>query len=337
MAGTANQEHIRGSYFWDVFIDPGEREDVRQRFRDLAPDFAPGEYQNTFTNENGERPGHLLAQRTRPRARTERCSASSPAASTSPIASCSLEEMERERAFLNAIANNAPSLLSLIDETGRVVDLATNIAFEQTLEYAPAETGGHLFWERYIDPAEADDVKAILERVFAGEVVGEHDHHWVTSTGRRLLIAWTCTALPSLDDRTLFLISGVDVTERVEREQEVQRRRDFLNAITRAVPSFLIAVEPDASFVEEATQPGVPRDLRLDGARASRARASSIWSRARTRTSCGRRSRTPPSSHRTSASRGGSSATARRTWSHGRRGLSSTREDASSCSSPEAT
>ena len=150
--------------------------------------------------------------------------------------SSSLEEKERERAFLNAIANNAPSLLSLIDETGRVADHATNIAFEQTLEYAPEETGGHLFWERYIDPAEADDVKAILERVFAGEVVGEHDHHWVTSTGRRLLIAWTCTALPSLDDRTLFLISGVDVTERVEREQEVQRRRDFLNAITRAVP-----------------------------------------------------------------------------------------------------
>ena len=252
VAGTASQEHIRGAYFWDVFIDPGEREDVRQRFRDLAPDFAPGEYQNTFTNQNGER--RIIYWRSAPVLGQDGTVLSIIAGGLDITdRELLLEEMERERAFLNAIANNAPSLLSLIDETGRVVDLATNIAFEQTLEYAPEETGGHLFWERYIEPAEANDVKAILERVFAGEVVGEHDHHWVTSTGRRLLIAWTCTALPSLDDRTLFLISGVDVTERVEREQEVQRRRDFLNAITRAVPSFLIAVEPDSSFVEDAT------------------------------------------------------------------------------------
>ena len=180
--------------------------------------------------------------------------------------------------------------------------------------------------------------KSILERVFAGEVVGEHDHHWVTSTGRRLLIAWTCTPLPRLDDRTLFLISGVDVTERVEREQEVQRRRDFLNAITRAVPSFLIAVDAGRRrFVEDATQPGVPRDLRLDGGRASREELR------RPRRARGRGRRADDDrdrrrgSLRTSASRGGSSATARRTWSRGRRGPSSTREDASSCSSPEAT
>ena len=252
VAGAANQEQIRGLYFWDVYIDPSERDDVKERFRELAPDFSPGEYQNTFTNQNGER--RVIYWRSAPVLGQDGTVLSIIAGGLDITdRELLLEEMQRERAFLNAIANNAPSLLALIDETGRVVDLATNIAFEQTLGFSPDETGGHLFWEQYVDPAEADDVKSILERVFAGEVVREHDHHWVTSTGRKLLIAWSCTPLPRLDDRTLFLISGVDVTERVEREQEVERRRDFLNAITRAVPSFLIAVDPDGTFVEDAS------------------------------------------------------------------------------------
>ncbi len=252
VAGAADQEQIRGRYFWDVFIDPNERDAVIARFHASAPDFRPAEYENSFTNELGER--RVVYWRSAP-ILSEDGIVLSIIAGGLDITDREqlLQEMERERAFLNAIANNAPSLLALVDQSGRVIDLATNIAFERTLEYEPEDTGGHVFWERYVDPAEADDVRAILERVFRGETVGEHDHHWVTSTGRRLVIAWTCTPLPRLDERTLFLISGVDVTERMEREQEVERRRAFLNAITGAVPSFLLAVDPEARFVEDAT------------------------------------------------------------------------------------
>jgi signal transduction histidine kinase len=42
----------------------------------------------------------------------------------------------------------------------------------------------------------------------------EHDHAWVTKTGRRLSMAWTCTPLPEIDERTLFLVTAVDITER---------------------------------------------------------------------------------------------------------------------------
>ena len=116
VAGTANQEQIRGSYFWDVYIDPSERDDVRQRFRELAPDFAPA------------------STRTRSRTRTASAASSTGEARRSSAEDGTvlsiiagglditdrellLEEMQRERAFLNAIANNAPSLLALIDET----------------------------------------------------------------------------------------------------------------------------------------------------------------------------------------------------------------------------
>ena len=134
-------------------------------------------------------------------------------------------ELERERDFLNAIANHAPSLLCLIDDEGRVQHRASNITFERLLDYATSETGGDIFWERYVVPEEADEVRARIERIVRGEPLGEHDNHWVTSRGKRLIVAWSCTPLPTLDERRLFLLSGVDVTERKRQEEEIRASR----------------------------------------------------------------------------------------------------------------
>jgi transposase len=48
-----------------------------------------------------------------------------------------VNELERERELLNAIANYAPSLICLVDEEGRVRPYASNRAFERTLGYEP--------------------------------------------------------------------------------------------------------------------------------------------------------------------------------------------------------
>jgi PAS domain S-box-containing protein len=154
-------------------------------------------------------------------------------------------ELERQRNFLNAIANNAPSLLCLIDEKGIVAERASNIAFERTLEYDPSATGGDTFWEKYVHPDEADEVRDRIQRVVAGEALGDHDNRWVTSAGRSLVIAWSCTALPQIDERLLFLVSGTDVTERKRQEVELERQRDFLSALGDASPSLLVVIDPD--------------------------------------------------------------------------------------------
>ena len=251
-SGYEDEDELRDKFFWDVFIDDGEREPMKARFAAAAPDFPPTEYENTFTNLRGER--LVIYWLSTPVVDEDGRVVSIVAGGLDITERQRLEaEKEREREFLNAIANNAPSLLCLIDDEGRVTLRGTNIAFERALGYDPDETGGVHFWDRYVDDADANEVRQLIERVVAGEDVPEHDHHWLTRDGQRLLIAWTCTALPRLDERTLLLISGVDVTERQEREQEAERRRDFLNAITEAVPSFLVAVDPDAAVLPDGS------------------------------------------------------------------------------------
>jgi PAS domain S-box-containing protein len=358
--GVEDEELARGQHFWNLFIDPSERDGMIARFHALAPDYPAGEYENTFTNARGEvrtiywraapvkdaggrvvsivsgglditerRKREVELERERdattttlestpsivvvldrdgairdrdvdnPRVganrafrqalglrdhelvgrsfvdfivedddgRAARAIATAAAGGASeeveselrtadgnvraflwsavPVADVTgreeslvlvsgmetterrrLEaEKERERAFLNAIANNAPSMLCLIDESGALTDAGANIAFERTLEYDPAEIGGQVLWDDLVAPEEADEVRALVEAVAAGAPPKEHDNTWLTKSGERLSVAWTVTPLPGLDDRRLFLVTGVDISERKRIAEDLRASR----------------------------------------------------------------------------------------------------------------
>ena len=360
VSGYDSKSDVKGRLYWDVFIDPSERDAVESRFNALAPDFPSGEYENTFVNARGEqrvvfwrtapvrdetgavttivsggvditerRARELELERERdvqttvfetmpsilvvlsrdgtirdrnvddPRVganaafreavswpdekivgrpfldlvvedddgRAARAIATAAAGHASDSVESELlsadgsarmftwwavpvgdvtgrtaglvlvsgieiterkrleEDKERERTFLNAIANNAPSLLCLIDAEGNMTARGANIAFERTLEYDPTEIGGQILWDDFVAPAERDEVRHIVENVVAGAEPKEHDNTWITSSGRLVSIAWTCTPLPPIDDRRLFLITGVDITERKRIAEDLRASR----------------------------------------------------------------------------------------------------------------
>ena len=249
-SGLESDDDVTGRHFWDVFISEEEREAMVARFEAAAPDFPAAEYENTFGNARGET--LTVYWRSAPVLDDLGAVVSIVAAGVDITDRHRLEEeKEREREFLNAIANNAPSLLCLIDDQGRLTEQGANIAFERTMERDPSDIGGEVFWVRYAHPSDADEIRERIQRVVAGETLGEHDNYWVTGTGRRLLIAWTCSALPRIDERTLFLMSGVDITERARRELEVQEARDFLQTVVSTIPSLLVVVDSEALIVED--------------------------------------------------------------------------------------
>jgi PAS domain S-box-containing protein len=141
-----------------------------------------------------------------------------------------IAELERNRELLNAIANSAPSLLCLVDHNGRVRDRATNIAFERTLGYDADDTGGVLFWERYVPPEDADEVRSTIGEVIAGAPTLERDGRWLTSAGEVIDVAWSCTPLPEIESGRLFLICGTDISERKRQAEELRRSRARLVA-----------------------------------------------------------------------------------------------------------
>ena len=102
-----------------------------------------------------------------------------------------------------------------------MTERGANIAFEDTLEYDPAEIGGQVFWETFVDPAEADEVARRSSGVAAGEAPAEHDNTWMTKIGPASLRSrGRARRCPIMDERTLFLVTGA----RHHRAQAGRRR-----------------------------------------------------------------------------------------------------------------
>jgi PAS domain S-box-containing protein len=133
-------------------------------------------------------------------------------------------QVERERDYIRTVVDNAPSLFCMIDTQGRIV------RFNQTLGQLAGvpelpEIREKCFWEVFIVPEEADDVRRQLESLAAEGAAGEHENRWRAAGGGQAVVAWTTTPLLDEHGRPNFLISGVEITERKRQEEELRRSR----------------------------------------------------------------------------------------------------------------
>ena len=147
------------------------------------------------------------------------------AANSPTVLKARIAELERERELLNAIANYAPSLICLVDSAGRVRPFASNRAFERTLGYEPHQTGGGLFWEKYVPDGERAEARDCILTAVRTKAPVEHEGRWVQRDGMTIDVAWSCTPLPRVATGPVFLITGTDITDRKRHEQEMRRSR----------------------------------------------------------------------------------------------------------------
>jgi PAS domain S-box-containing protein len=147
-----------------------------------------------------------------------------------------LDELERERDFLSTVAYVTTSFLCVIDPEGRIVRF--NRAFAEASERGDDDrVRGQLFWDVFAAPEERDSVRARIGAAGTDASIGEHENVWISSSGRRMFVAWSSASLADEEGRPRFLISGVDISERKRQQEElrrlyaeVQRRAEELHA-----------------------------------------------------------------------------------------------------------
>ena len=144
-SGFESKADVRGRLYWDVFIDPAEREAVQARFDALAPDFPAGEYENTFTNARGEQ--RVIFWRAAP-VRDESGAVTGIVSGGVDITERRKREhqLERERDASTTAFESIPSIMVVLGRDGTIRDrdldnprIGANRAFRQALGWRDHE------------------------------------------------------------------------------------------------------------------------------------------------------------------------------------------------------
>jgi PAS domain S-box-containing protein len=147
-----------------------------------------------------------------------------------------LDELGRERDFLETVANVTPSFLCVVDTDGRIVRL--NRAFEQATGHVDGPAvRGRFFWDVFAAPEDRESVRERVTERDADDAIVEHENVWATRDGRLMSVAWWRAPLLDEEGRARYLVCGVDISERLRQQEElrrlyaeVRRRADELHA-----------------------------------------------------------------------------------------------------------
>jgi PAS domain S-box-containing protein len=237
VSGIDDEEAIRGRFFWDVFIDADGREAASREFHAAAPDFAPAPYENTFTNARGE----LLVIEWRSAPITDAAgNVTSIVAGGIDITERKQREvqLQRERDITETLMQAIPSLVVVVDTDAVIVDsgvdetrAGVNNAFRRALGWPDSALVRRSVLD-LIDPA--DNYLALMAIASAANGVPAHEREsrWLRADGSRIVVAWTATPVDDVTGRrtSLVLLSGVDVTERKQHEEEIRASRSRIVA-----------------------------------------------------------------------------------------------------------
>jgi PAS domain S-box-containing protein len=144
-----------------------------------------------------------------------------------------VEELERERNFVEAVVNTAPAYFCVLYPDNTIERYNETMA-EASGETVLAPVRGRPFWEVFVDEDHREEVRDVIER----RALGAHEHRWF---GRS--VVWRVTPLPAPEGH--ILVSGADVSARRFAEQALARSREFLSEVGDSTPALLLIVQED--------------------------------------------------------------------------------------------
>ena len=129
------------------------------------------------------------------------------------------EELIKERDFTNAILDTAELLILVLDKEGRITK--SNKACEKITGYSFREIQGRSFWE--VLSSEPDAARERIQQFLKGIYPAINESVWISKGGAKRLVSWTMTVLLEKEAGVKYVVvTGVDITERRQAENELQ-------------------------------------------------------------------------------------------------------------------
>lgn len=132
------------------------------------------------------------------------------------------ERLGRERDFSSAVLDAAGVLVAVMGRDGRIVRV--NHACEELTGVPSEGSQGRPFWNLLVAPREAREVKERIEALEPTHPPVSHENHLLAKDGKHHVVLWIDTTLTNATGFITHIIAtGMDITERKQREEEIRR------------------------------------------------------------------------------------------------------------------
>lgn len=137
------------------------------------------------------------------------------------------DDLIRERDFSNAILNIAATLIVVLDHKGVITRF--NRSAERISGYTTEQVTGTYLWENnFFDPI---ITREQIDKLLSDAHPKVYETVVVSRSGERRFVSWTFAAMRNKEGHIEYIIStGIDVTERHQAEEELQKANDKLAA-----------------------------------------------------------------------------------------------------------
>ncbi len=152
--------------------------------------------------------------------------------------------------FLETVTNTAPSLLVVIDTDGRILN--QNRATLEASGYPVEEAArGQYFWDVFIEDSDREAMQQRFRALAPTYPAAQYENAFTNGRGEDRVIEWRSAPVADATGRvTSIVLGGIDITERNQREVQLQRERDITATLMQAIPSLIIVVDNDGTIVD---------------------------------------------------------------------------------------
>ena len=134
---------------------------------------------------------------------------------------------KRERNFINAIFENAGTLMLVLTKLGHIVRF--NHSCEDFSGYDSEEVFGHKVWDLFLPEEDVEAVKTIFNKLAFDAIPNKYENHWLTRDGQRRLISWHNSIVKNEAGEVEYIIaSGIDITKQRATELALQQHKASL-------------------------------------------------------------------------------------------------------------
>ena len=159
-------------------------------------------------------------------------------------------ELRAQYQFLETIVNTAPSLLCVVDADGRIQNFNTAVKVASGLD-DPEQIRGRDFWDVFISEHERPEIAERFRAAGPEFAASEYENTFIDAKGNDRVIAWQAAPLRDEHGRVSRIIAGgIDITERKQRELQLQKERDITDTLMQAIPSIVVVVDDEAVIVD---------------------------------------------------------------------------------------